>query len=447
MQTISSRPFSDRALIRLLIPLVMEQLLSLTVGLVDTVMVSNLGEAVVSSVSLVDTVNVLLVNLFTALASGGAIVTGQYLGSRVLDRAQRSAEQLLLFLGAVSLVVTAMMYALRYFVIHVLFGAVAADVAAQAEVYFNIVELSIPFLGIYSAGAALFRVMGDSRTSMRISLVMNLINIGGNAFLIFVAKWGVSGVAVPTLASRVFAAAAVLWLLRKETLPIHLSRSFRLAWDRQTVGQIVRFGVPNGIDGSFFQLGKILLLSVAAQFGTTAITANSVANAICSFHCMPGMAVGVAMVTVVSQCAGRKDFEDVRYYTRRLLLWCYVLMGVFNLAMLAAGPAILGLYAVSEQTFALANRISFLHGVMCMILWSPSFALPQSLRACGDTRFVMLVSVGSMWTFRLILGTLLATRGGFGVEGIWFAMYADWLCRITCFLLRWRGGKWKTKAL
>ena len=447
MPTLQKRPFSDQTLIRLLIPLIIEQLLSVTVGLADSLMVSRLGEAAVSSVSLVDTVNVLLVNMFSALASGGAIVTGQHLGSRATEKAQRSAEQLLLFLGLLSLVVTVLMYTLRHFVIHVLFGAVEADVAAYAETYFNIVELSIPFLAVYSAGAALFRIMGDSRTAMRISLVMNLINVAGNAILIFGARWDVSGVALPTLLSRIYAAAAVVWLLRDQKLPIHLSRQFRLRFDRQTIGQIVRTGVPNGIDGSFFQLGKILLLSVASQFGTVAIAANSIANTLGVFHCLPGTAVGMAMVTVISQCAGRRDFDDVRYYTKKLMLYAYGSMAVFNVLLLLVAPAILGVYEVSAETYELAYQINLMHGVMSIFFWSASFTLPQALRACGDTRFVMIVSVASMWTFRLILGALLATKGGFGVVGIWMAMFVDWFCRIACFVLRYRSGKWKEKVI
>lgn len=437
------RPFSNRDLVRLLIPLIIEQLLSVTVGLADSLMVSSLGEAAVSSVSLVDTVNVLLINLFSSLAAGGAIVTGQYLGSRAMEKAQRSSEQLLIFIGVLSLVVTAVMYALRYFVIHVLFGAAEADVAAYAETYFNIVELSIPFLAVYSAGAALFRIMGDSKTAMKISLVMNVINVAGNALLIFWAKWDVSGVALPTLLSRIYAAAAVLWLLRNEKLPIHLSNHFRVTYDRQIVGQIVRTGVPNGIDGSFFQLGKILLLSVAAQLGTASIAANSIANSLGVFHCLPGNAVGLGMVTVVSQCAGRRDFDDVRYYTKKLMGFAYGSMAVFNAVLLVAAPWILDLYQVSEETYRLAYIINVMHGVMCIFFWSASFTLPQALRACGDTRFVMIVSVASMWTFRLFLGTFLATKGGYGVVGIWMAMFVDWFCRIACFLLRWRSGKWE----
>ena len=441
------RPFSNRALIQLLIPLVIEQFLAVAVGLADSLMVASVGEAAVSSVSLVDTVNVLLVNTFSALATGGAIVTGQYLGNRAMDDAQRSAEQLLIFMGVLSLVVTAAMYALRYFIIHVLFGAVDPEVAADAEIYFNIVELSIPFLAIYSAGAALFRVMGDSKTSMRISLYMNLINVLGNALLIFGFHWRVAGVAVPTLASRVFAAAAVLLLLRNEKLPIRLSRKFRLFYDAKAIRNIVRTGVPNGIEGSLFQLGKILLLSVVSGFGTASITANAIGNTIGSFQVLAGNAIGMGLITVVSQCVGRQDYDDVDYYTKKLLIFTYLALWVTNIAILAATPLILRVYNVSPEAQDLASKIIWMHGVMGMIFWPMSFTFPQTLRAAGDTRFAMIAAVVSMWLFRLVLGALLATRGGYGVLGIWMAMFVDWFVRIACFVWRYRSGKWKKMAV
>ena len=447
MSELTKRPFSDRDLLRLLIPLVVESLLAVTVGLADSLMVARLGEAAVSSVSIVDTVNVLLINLFASLATGGSIITGQYLGARAMDKAQRSAEQLLLFMAVVSLGVMAAMYALRSAIIFGLFGSVEPDVAAASVEYFNIVELSIPFLAVYSAGAALFRVMGDSKTSMKISLWMNLINVAGNALLIFVFKWGVAGVAIPTLVSRIFAAAAVLWLLHNPNLTIRLTKEFHWGFERQAVRQIIRTGVPNGIEGSLFQLGKILLVSVAAQFGTAAITANAIGNTLGSFHCLPGNSVGMAMITVISQCVGRRDYDDVRFYTKRLLVYACVSMAVFNIFMIAITPAILNIYNVSAETWDLAWKINFMHAFMCILIWSFAFTYPQALRAAGDTRFIMIVSIVSMWIFRLGLGTWLATRGGYGVLGIWIAMFSDWIVRIICFTVRWRSGKWETKAI
>lgn len=447
MQQHHERPFTNKDLLRLLIPLIIEQTLAVTVGLADSLMVSSLGEAAVSSVSLVDTVNVLLNSLFASLATGGAIVTGQYLGSQNLDRAQRSAEQLLIFVTVLALVVTGLMYALRHLIIFGLFGAVEADVAANSLAYFNIVELSIPFLAIYSAGAALFRIMGNSSISMWVSLLMNLINVAGNAVLVFGLKWDVSGVALPTLASRIFAAFAMLWLLRNQGLPVHLSKHFRLTYDRQIVGQIVRTGVPNGIEGSLFQLGKIMLMSVIAAFGTASIAANAIGNTMMTFQNLPGTAAGMAMTTIISQCVGQRDYDSAHYYTKKLMKFAYISVLFSNTLVMLILPTILNIYNVSQEAHDMAFWLVTSYSVVSVLVWPFSFTFPQSLRAAGDTRFVMIIAVFSMWMFRLILGVLLANRFGMGLIGVWIAMYVDWIVRAVLFIVRYKGGKWKTKAI
>lgn len=441
------RPFTNKDLLRLLIPLIIEQMLAVTVGLADSLMVSSLGEAAVSSVSLVDTVNVLLNSLFASLATGGAIVTGQYLGAKNMEKAQRSAEQLLIFNGAVALGITAIMYLLQKSIIYGLFGDIEPDVAANSLAYFCIVELSIPFLAVYSAGAALFRVMGDSKTSMKISLWMNLINVSGNALLIYVFKWDVSGVALPTLASRVFAAFAILFLMRDQNLTLHLSRDFRLRMDRKMVGLIVKTGVPNGIEGSMFQLGKILLMSVISSFGTAAIAANAIGNTVMTFQNLPGNAASLASTTVISQCTGLRDYDSSKFYAKKLLKFAHIGLLVSNALVLLLLPVILRIYNVSDAAKELARFLVMTYSVVCCLVWPLSFSFPQTLRASGDNRFVMVVSVGSMWAFRLVLGVVLSKHMGMGLTGVWIAMYVDWVVRAICFVLRYRSGKWMTKAI
>lgn len=439
--------FSKQDLRRLIVPLVIEQLLAITVGLFDSVMVSQVGEAAISAVSLVDTVNVLMVNAFSALATGGAVIVGQYLGRREMDKAGHSGAQLLLFMGEVSLLVMALFYLGKSFVLHVVFGQVAPDVAAYADTYYMIVEASTPFLAIYSAGAALFRVMGNSKISMWVSLGMNIINVVGNAILIFIVHMGVEGVAIPTLVSRAAAAAAMVVLLRRMPgLPLRVER-FTLRNDRYVVRNILRFGVPNGLESSMFQLGKILLLSTVSVLGTASVAANAIGNTVCTFQCVAGNALGLAMVTVVSRCVGAGSYEKARYYGWKLLKSTYLYMGGCIVAIGAALPLIMQLYNVSDQAAEYARQIILMHGAVAMVLWPASFTLPQALRAAGDTRFTMVISTVSMWTLRVGLGVLLGRFWGFGVLGIWMAMFADWALRAALFVPRFRGHKWETMGI
>ena len=437
--------FSKTDLRRLIVPLVIEQLLAITVGLCDSVMVARVGEAAISAVSLVDTVNVLLVNAFAALATGGAVIAGQYLGRRENGKASHAGEQLLLFMGEASLVITALFYLGRRFVLGVVFGQVAPDVAAYANTYYLIVESSTPFLAIYSAGAALFRVMGNSRISMWVSLLMNAVNVAGNALLIFGFHMGVEGVAIPTLVSRILAAAVMVALLRGENLPLRVRRiTFR--HDRYVVKNILRFGVPNGMESSMFQLGKILLLSTVAGLGTASVAANAIGNTMASFQVVAGNAMGLAIVTVVSRCIGAGDYEKARLYTKKLLKSAYLYMAGTIALTLAVLPLILKLYNVSPEAEDYAMKIIWMHGVVGVFLWPLSFTLPQALRAAGDTRFTMVVSTVSMWTMRVGFGILLG-RWGFGVVGIWIAMFIDWVLRVSFFVPRFMGHKWETMGV
>ena len=438
--------FSDRDLRRLIVPLVIEQLLAITVGLFDSVMVSQVGEAAISAVSLVDTVNVLLVNAFAALATGGAVIAGQYLGRREAVKAGHSGAQLLLFMGEASLLIMVLFYLAKGFVLGVVFGQVEPDVAAYANTYYIIVEASIPFLAIYSAGAALFRVMGNSKISMWVSLLMNLINVAGNALLIFGFHMGVEGVAIPTLVSRAVGAVMMVVLLRRPDLPLRVEK-FTLRHDRYVVKNILRFGVPNGLESSMFQLGKILLLSTVAVLGTVSVAANAIGNTITAFQCVPGNALGLAMVTVVSRCVGAGNYEKARFYTKKLMKSTYFFMWGAIALVLALLPLIMRMYNVSDQAASYARQIIWMHGIAAAVLWPASFTLPQALRAAGDTRFTMVVSTASMWTLRVGLGVLLGRFWGFGVLGIWMAMFADWALRVSFFLPRFLGHKWETMGV
>ena len=437
--------FTNKQLRVLIFPLVIEQFLGVAVGLADSVMVASVGEAAVSAVSLVDSINVLLFFAMNALATGGAVVCGQFLGRKDTERANEAGRQLLVFVVLLGTAVMAALYLAKSIILHGLFGRIDADVMAYANTYFLLVEASIPFMARYSAGAAIFRVMGNSSVSMKISVVMNLVNVCGNAILIFGVGMGVEGVAIPTFAARVLGAAAVIVLLRNPVYIIHISRPFHYRFQGDMVKKILQVGVPSSIESSLFQLGKVMLLSLVSSFGTASIAANAIGNSIATVQTLPAAAIGVGMITVVSQCAGARDFEHARFYVRKLMRWSYVLMLIWNLLLFAVQPLLVGLYNVSGEAAHLAMIILWLHGGLGILMWPAAFTLPQALKGAGDTSYVMIVAVASMWTFRILTGFLFAKYLGMGVLGTWYAMFIDWVCRLILFLVRYRGKKWETK--
>ena len=439
--------FSNRDLRRLIVPLLIEQLLNCTVGMMDSLMVSTVGEAAVSAVSLVDCVNVLLLQVFAALAAGGAIVAGQYIGCRESRKACKAGQQLTLFMAVFSVAVMALMYGISDFLLNVVFGSITAEVEGYARTYLLIVSASIPFIALYNAGAALFRIMGNSRVSMLVALLMNGINVGGNALLVFGFHLGVAGVAIPTLVSRIVAAAVILGLLCSAKHEIHFERDMSLRPDWNMIRNIMSVGIPNGVENSLFQLGKILMLSLISSFGTASIAANAIANNFAQYQILGGMSVGIAMVTVVSQCVGAGDYEKVRRYTRKLMKLSYLFIVIMVVVTLALMPLILRLYNVSAEADAYAVRCILLHGGMACLIWPMAFTLPNTLRAAGDARYTMVVSVLVMWAVRIGCGYLLGAYFGLGILGVWIAMILDWAVRIPFFLLRYRGSRWEHMSL
>lgn len=437
--------FTKKDLTKLLIPLMIEQFLAVAVGMADSVMVASVGESAVSAVSLVDSIILLLINIFAALATGGAVVAGQYIGQRNYGSASKAGEQLIAFGAVVSIVITAIMYLGKGFILNVVFGSIEPDVAAYANTYLLIVFASIPFISVYNCGAALFRSMGNSKITMFTSIIMNAINLIGNATLVYGFHMGVEGVAIPTLVSRFVAAFMIILLLRNQELIVHIKRKFKYKYDKVIVKDILKIGIPNSVENSMFQLGKILLLSVIAQFGTVSITANAVANVVTSFQILPGAAVGLGLVTVVSQCVGAEDYEQVRYFTKKLIKYAYTFMVATNIIVILLTPQIIKIYNLSAETAALASKIFIFYGVCACLIWPMSFTLPNALRASKDARYTMYVGVGSMWIVRIGFGIILSKYVNMGVFGVWVAMIIDWVVRSLFFSLRYKGHKWEIK--
>ena len=439
--------FSNRELANLIGPLVIEQLLAVFVGMADSIMVANVGEAAVSGVSLVDNIMILIINIFAALATGGAVVAGQYIGRKDEKSACKAATQLVWFVSLSAVAIMILVYFGKDIILNQVFGHITAEVKGHADIYLLIVTASIPFIALYNGGAAIFRAMGNSQVSMRVSLLMNAINVTGNSILVFGLRIGTAGVAIPTLISRMVAAIVITVLLCNQTRILHIERTLKIRFDGRMIRKILAIGVPNGLENSMFQLGKILVLSLVSTFGTYAIAANAVSNAIALFQILPGMAISLAITTVISQCVGANDYEQVHYYLKKLLAIIYVAMvGTVALIFLAL-PLILKAYNLSDQTAAAATNIIHFHGISAMIIWPLSFALPAAYRAAGDAKACMYTSIVSMWIFRIGFSYLVGKYMGLGVFGVWVAMVIDWVVRAICFIIRYFNGKWKHGAI
>lgn len=439
--------FSNHDLKRLILPMIIEQFLAILVGMSDSIMVATVGEHAVSGVSLVDNIFILLIYLFAALATGGAVVMGQYLGQSHRGKANQAVNQLVLFTALFSVVITAVLYLTRNLILHNVFGDIEANVMEAAKTYLLIVSASIPFIALYNAGAAVFRTMGNAKVPMYLSMIMNCINVGGNAVLIFVFDMGVAGAAIATLVSRVISGVVITALLSSPSLLLHLERPFSFRLDFSMLKKIAYIGIPNGLENGMFQLGKIMVLSIITGFGTAAIAANAVSNIIATFQVLPGMSVGMAVITVCSRCIGAGDYEAARYYTRKIVKLVHLLIFGFSAVTLVALPGIMYLYNLSPEAMGFTKQIIWYHGICCLFIWPEAFTLANTLRAARDVKYCMVWSIISMWVFRIGFSYILGVRMEMGVFGVWVAMSIDWAVRALLFIIRYRGTKWYREAI
>lgn len=440
--------FSDRKLVRLIIPLVIEQTLNILVGMCDGVMVASVGEAAISGVSLVDMFNNVVLVLFAALATGGAVVTSQFLGARHMGSARRSVGQLMSMALFFGVAVGAVCLVLARQMMQLFFGSIEADVMEAGVLYFRITALSFPFIALYNAGAAVFRSIGNSKVSMKVSTLMNAINVAGNAVCIYGLHMGVEGVAIPTLLSRAVAAGVMLYLNARpnQELQLHFREMGHIDWGMMR--KILHIGIPSAFENSIFQLGRVVVVSMIALFGTYQTSANAVANNLDGMGVIIGQAMSLAMVTVVGQCIGAQDTRQAVYYIKKLMLWVYVSNGILNGLIIAFIHPLVGMYTgLSPEARELSEILVIIHAGTAILMWPASFVLPNALRAANDVRFPMVVSIVSMFVWRIGFSWLLCVQMGMGAIGVWIAMDIDWVCRISFFIGRTVSGKWKTKYI
>ena len=435
--------FSNKDLKKLIVPLIVEQILLMLVGIADTVMISYAGEAEISGVALVDMVNYLIITVLSAVATGGAVVVSQYLGRKEQEKANRTASQLFSIAFVISMCITALCLLFCKEILGGLFGGVEADVMKAAQDYLLITSCSFPFLGIYNSSSALFRSMNRTKIIMYVSFLMNVINVVGNAIGIFVSRAGVIGVAVPTLLARIVAAIIMLILSMQAKYEICITWKNLASWNRKIAVRILKIAVPNGIENGLFALGRVLVTSIVALFGTSQIAANGVAGSVDQIASIATNAMNLAIIPVVGQCIGAGEYDQASYYTKKLMKITYALIGGMGGLVIISLPLILGFFELSAETYQISILLIVLHNVMAFLLHPTSFILSNSLRAAGDVKITMYIGIGSMVVFRLGTAVLFGIIFKMGVVGVWIAMGMDWLARTIAFSIRYKSGKWR----
>ena len=434
--------FTNRMIRNLLIPVVLEQLLNSIMGTADTMMVSNVGSAAISAVSLVDSINVLVIQAFSALAAGGAIVCAQYIGQRNKEKANESARQVLFIITAISVAVSLICLVFQKPLLSLIFGSVEADVMRASETYFFYTALSFPFIAAYDSAASIFRAQDNTRGPMLISMISNVMNIAGNAVMIWGFHMGVAGAALSTLISRIFCAVVVLIQLRKDRQEIVVRDYIRIRPNWSMIKRILGIGIPSGVENSMFQLGKLAIQSTVSTLGTAAIAAQAMTNILETLNGIAAIGVGVGLMTIVGQCIGAGRQDEAVYYIKKLCIIAEVIIIVSCLGVFALTKPITILGGMEKESADMCFHMVMWITIVKPIAWIMAFIPGYGLRAAGDVKFSMITSCCTMWACRFCLCVFLIRRLGFGPMGVWIGMFADWTLRSIIFTWRFHSRKW-----
>ena len=426
----------------LLIPVILEQLLNSIMGTADTMMVSNVGSAAISAVSLVDSINILVIQAFSALAAGGAIVCAQYIGQQNKERANESARQVLFIITLISIIVSAICLGFKKPLLRLIFGSVEADVMRASEIYFFYTALSFPFIALYDAAASIFRAQDNTKGPMAISMISNIMNIVGNAIMIWGFHMGVAGAAIATLISRIFCALVVLIQLRRDRQPIVVRDYLKIRPDWPMIGRILGIGIPSGVENSMFQLGKLAIQSTVSTLGTVAIAAQAMTNILENLNGIAGIGVGVGLMTIVGQCMGANRKDEAVYYIKKLSVIAEVTIIVSCLLVFILTRPVTMLGGMEKTSADMCWHMVMWITIVKPIMWVSAFVPAYGLRAAGDVKFSMISSCAVMWLCRFCLSVLLIRGLGFGPMGVWIGMFADWTVRAVLFTWRFHSRKW-----
>jgi len=445
---LQSKPlFTNKMLIGMCIPMILDAYLGIAVGVADGIMVSVVGETAISGVSLVDSISNVILVLFGGLATGGAIVTSQYMGARMEEKAKLSAGQMVQMSLLISSVITVVCLLFAGPLLKLCFGTVPEAVMDAATTYFYYMAVSFPFMALGSAGSVIFRCSGNTRIPMVVNITANLINVTGNAICIYGLKMGVEGVAIPTLISRAFGGIMnmVCAVCSKKILSPGWKDVFH--FHASTMGKMLQRGLPTALESSIFQIGRVMTLSMISTFGTYQLAANSTALTLVQISNIPTQGLYSILMMVVGQCVGAHALDQIKLNTKKLVGAAYAIGGTLAILSIIFRYPMISIYSsLSPETVELTAQLMMIHLVGLVVCYASSFCLNATLQAANDTLYVMIVGIASMMVIRLGLAQLLCVELGWGAVGVWAAMVMDWLCRSVLFLVRLRSGVWKKKC-
>lgn len=439
--------FDSKALYALMIPIILEQLLNSFMGMADSMMVSNVSSAAISAVSLVDSINILVIQVFAALAAGATIICSQYIGSNDKAQSNNAARQVVIAVLAISLSITVFCISLRRPLLILIFGQVEADVMEASLIYFFITALSFPFIALFNAGSAFYRAGGNSRFPMKVSVISNVMNIGLNAVFIFGFKMGVLGAALATLISRIFCVLVIYYYLRKPRQIIVINSYHTFRADFPLIIRVLAVGIPTGIENGMFQFGKLAIQSTVSTLGTTAIAANAMATILENLNGIGAMGIGIGLMTLVGQAMGAGRREEAKYYIVQMTKLSYIVVFVSVVITYIISRPVMYLAGFDTECLLLTMTMVNYYTIVKPIIWPMAFVPGYGMRAAGDVKYSMIATTLTMWFGRVLLSIYFMRVLHMGPLGVWVGMSIDWFLRAGVYIPRYFSGKWMKNVI
>ncbi len=433
--------FDKKQLFWLILPIVIEQLLNSLMGMMDTMMVSTVGSAAISAVALVDSINNLVIQIFSAMAAGAAIICSQFIGSGDNEGSSQTARQVVLTVSVIAVSVSAVCLLGGERLLLLIFGSVEDAVMRNARSYFLITALSYPFLALFSAGAAFYRASGNAKFPTKVSVLSNVINVTGNTLFLYGFHWGVAGAAFATLLARIFSTVVIFYCLRKPRQTIVVRDYLKIRPDMPLIVKIMAIGIPTGIENGMFQFGKLAIASTVSTMGTVAISAQAMTDIMELVNGIFSNSVGIGLMTVVGQCIGAHRPQEARYYIVKLMRVAWIGVLVSCLLVLAITKPVTWISGMEPAAAGLCLKMVTAMTILKPLVWVGAFGLPYGFRAAGDVRIPMIVSICSMWFCRVGICVLLVRVFHFGLMAVWIGIFVDWIVRATVFSMRFVRGK------
>lgn len=447
-----------RDVLNLALPVLVEQSFFILMGIVNTIMAGRISREAGAATGAVDSLNIIFINFFAALAVGSTVVVAQYIGQNNTKMANETVKQSLVANTLIASIVAAIIWLFRNQILHLLYGKAEPVVMSAMQTYLSVTLLGYPLMAITQVVWGCLRGAGDTKTPMKVNIVMNVFNVligyvciyglhvNNPHFSILIDGQGVRGAAIGITIARGIGSLMALWVLWRGVSIIRLKSLRHFRFDRPVLASIFKIGIPSGSEALLFNSGKIITQIFIAGMGTVVMAANTFAASVVTYMNLPGLALQTTVTTLVGQSMGRGDVDEAEKVFRYIFLSGTILLTLIGLVSIPFSHNLASLFSVDVEIVELTAKIIRVNG-MFMLFWAGSFVLPAGLKGAGDARFTMWATMAGMWLFRIVLGYTLGIVLGWGVIGVWMGMFVDWIVRATLFYLRMISGKWKSIKL